>query len=181
MPDNKPKVTVQNEVKIEQKGVKNEILFSIKELIVQIIQNTIAPALQDMGYNAFDQVSRTLFHQGVNRNNGNNRSSNGTYNYSKAWNNAQQGNAVFVGDKFSIDSIVFQTRGDAESTLRGLQNILNSDGVVRVSALYEMIGQSNVSYTCNSYGWTNLNGVRVMRTVSGGWIIQLPDPMPLKY
>ena len=29
MPDNK-KVTVQNEVKIEQKGVKNEILFSIK-------------------------------------------------------------------------------------------------------------------------------------------------------
>lgn len=180
MPDNK-KVTVQNEVKIEQKGVQNEILFSIKELIVQIIQNTIAPALQDMGYNAFDQVSRTLFHQGVNRNNSSNRSSNGTYNYSKAWNNAQQGNAVFVGDKFSIDNIVFQTRGDAESTLRGLQNILNSDGVVRVSALYEMIGQSNVSYTCNSYGWTNLNGVRVMRTVSGGWIIQLPDPMPLKY
>lgn len=180
MPDNK-KVTVQNEVKIEQKGVKNEILFSIKELIVQIIQNTIAPALQDMGYNAFDQVSRTLFHQGVNRNNSSNRNSNGTYNYSKAWNNAQQGNAVFVGDKFSIDNIVFQTRGDAESTLRGLQNILNSDGVVRVSALYEMIGQSNVSYTCNSYGWTNLNGVRVMRTVNGGWIIQLPDPMPLKY
>lgn len=79
MPDNK-KVTVQNEVKIEQKGVKNEILFSIKELIVQIIQNTIAPALQDMGYNAFDQVSRTLFHQGVNRNNSSNRNSNGTYN-----------------------------------------------------------------------------------------------------
>lgn len=78
---------------------------------------------------------------------------------------------------YSNNDIVFQTRGDADAVLNGLNDIVAQYGIARVADYYDLAGV-NCSYTDNYYGWTDLRMAQVVRLYSG-FSLKLPKPMPI--
>lgn len=76
------------------------------------------------------------------------------------------------------DDIVFDTRGDAESVLDAMHDIIAQYGTVSVADLYDLARVPNDNFTMNRYGWTNLNGAQPV-SVRDGYILKLPRVMPL--
>lgn len=82
-----------------------------------------------------------------------------------------------VSTGYNYDDIVFETKGDAEDVLTGLDDLIASYTVASVADLYDLIGKS-CNYTDNKYGWTNLRNAEVIRA-RDGWKIKLPRALPL--
>lgn len=76
------------------------------------------------------------------------------------------------------DDIVFDTRGDAESVLDAMRDIIAQYGTVSVADLYDLARVPNDNFTMNRYGWTTLNGAQPVR-VRDGYILKLPRVVPL--
>ena len=76
------------------------------------------------------------------------------------------------------DDIVFDTRGDAESVLDAMHDIIAQYGTVSVADLYDLARVPNDNFTMNRYGWTTLNGAQSVR-VRDGYILKLPRVVPL--
>ena len=79
---------------------------------------------------------------------------------------------------FDYENIQFTSRGDAESVLISMEEVIEEYNMVSVADLYDMADISTDNYAANKYGWTNLASARVVPT-RGGYIIQLPKPQPL--
>lgn len=76
------------------------------------------------------------------------------------------------------DDILFDTRGDAETVLDAMQDIIGQHGTVSIADLYELAHVPNDNFTLNRYGWANLNGAQAVR-VRDGYILKLPRAVPL--
>ena len=76
------------------------------------------------------------------------------------------------------DDIVFDTRGDAESVLDAMHDIIAQYGTVSVADLYDLARVPNDNFTMNRYGWTSINGAQAVR-VRDGYILKLPRVVPL--
>ena len=76
------------------------------------------------------------------------------------------------------DDILFDNRGDAESVLDAMNDIISQYGTVSVSDLYDLARVPNDNYTMNRYGWTNIGGATAVR-VRDGYILKLPRVVPL--
>lgn len=81
---------------------------------------------------------------------------------------------------FDYNEIEFETRADAEAVLDALNEIIDRYGSVSVADLYDLAKVPTTNYTANNYGWTNIFGCKAERIRSGGYILKLPRPMPLK-
>lgn len=79
---------------------------------------------------------------------------------------------------YSYDDIVVETRGEAESVLARMDEIMEEYEQVRVADLYDLVGISG-DYTDNKYGWTNIRNARVVRT-RDGYKIEMPRAIALK-
>lgn len=79
---------------------------------------------------------------------------------------------------FEYDDILFETRGDAESVLDAMNDIISQYGRVSVADLYDLANVQTSNYTANKYGWTDIFGCRPSR-VRDGYILKLPRPIPL--
>lgn len=77
-------------------------------------------------------------------------------------------------NKFDIDDIIFENRGDAEDTLDNMGMIIEKYGFVSVSDLYDMIDQT-APFTANKFGWTTLATSEVVRG-RDGYMLKLPKP-----
>jgi 16S rRNA G1207 methylase RsmC len=81
---------------------------------------------------------------------------------------------------YDYDDILFETRGDAEAVLDAMTDLVNSQyGIVSVGDLYDLANMTTDNYTINNYGWTNLQGAKVVPT-RDGYMIKLPRALPLK-
>lgn len=78
---------------------------------------------------------------------------------------------------YSYDDIVLETRGEAESVLSRMDEIIEEYDSVRVADLYDLVGITG-DYTDNKYGWTNIRNARVVRT-RDGYKIEMPRALPL--
>lgn len=76
------------------------------------------------------------------------------------------------------DDILFDTRGDAETVLDAMQDIIGQYGTVSIADLYELSHVPNDNFTLNRYGWANLNGAQAVR-VRDGYVLKLPRAVPL--
>lgn len=76
------------------------------------------------------------------------------------------------------DDILFDTRGDAETVLDAMQDIIGQYGTVSIADLYELAHVPNDNFTLNRYGWAHLNGAQAVR-VRDGYILKLPKAVPL--
>lgn len=95
----------------------------------------------------------------------------------------QSSNTVRAGSANSrrsidYDDILFDTRGDAETVLDAMQDIIGQYGTVSIADLYELAHVPNDNFTLNRYGWANLNGAQAVR-VRDGYILKLPRAVPL--
>lgn len=79
---------------------------------------------------------------------------------------------------YSYDDIVVDTRGEAESVLMRMDEIMEEYNSVRVADLYDLVGVTG-QYTDNNYGWTNIRNAEVVR-VRDGYKIKMPRAIPLK-
>lgn len=80
---------------------------------------------------------------------------------------------------YSPDTIVYDTRGEAEDVLEQMDAVIEKYGMVKVSDMCEFSAISS-NYTDEKYGWTNINSAEVMRTATGdGWTIRMPRCKPL--
>ena len=79
---------------------------------------------------------------------------------------------------YTYDDIVVETRGEAESVLARMDEIMDEYEQVRVADLYDLVGISG-DYTDNKYGWTNIHNARVVRT-RDGYKIEMPRATALK-
>ena len=79
---------------------------------------------------------------------------------------------------YTYDDIVVETRGEAESVLARMDEIMDEYEQVRVADLYDLVGISG-DYTDNKYGWTNIRNARVVRT-RDGYKIEMPRAIALK-
>lgn len=79
---------------------------------------------------------------------------------------------------YSYDDIVLETRGEAESVISRMDEIMEEYDQVRVADLYDLVGITG-DYTDNKYGWTNIHNARVVRT-RDGYKIEMPRATPLK-
>lgn len=79
---------------------------------------------------------------------------------------------------FNYDDIIFENRGDAESVLDAMNDIISQFEVVSVGDLYDLAGVSTDNFTVNKYGWTDIRGCKVKR-IRDGYILELPRAMPI--
>lgn len=110
------------------------------------------------------------------------------YDYSSRSRNTPSRQEPVVSSRYSYDDIVIEdypasqggsakSRADAEAVLVSMQNAIDRYTVVRISDLYDFVGLTGTPSDYNR-GWTNLNGA-TCRRVSGGWLLVLPEPMPI--
>lgn len=81
--------------------------------------------------------------------------------------------------RFDYQDIVFTTVNDANAVLDTMEHELRRFGLVRVSDLYDICGQT-APHTAHHYGWTNLSRARVV-PVRGGYAIEWPKHAELDY
>ena len=79
---------------------------------------------------------------------------------------------------YTYDQIIFQNRGDADAVLNELNDIIRRYGFAKVADFNDLAGV-NGSYTDNNYGWSDLRYATIIRQRDGGYLIDLPKPMPL--
>lgn len=75
------------------------------------------------------------------------------------------------------NDIVLNNRGDAETVLLKMDEVIEAYGVVTIADLYEFVGVTG-HYTDNKYGWMNLRNAEVVR-VRDGYLLKFPKAAPL--
>lgn len=73
---------------------------------------------------------------------------------------------------YDYEDVSFESRGDAESVLDSMFELLDRYEMVSVGDLYDLAGMSG-SYIDNKFGWTSLRNASVKRT-RDGYVLELP-------
>lgn len=100
--------------------------------------------------------------------------------YGKYYDDRREPRTTSATRQYSYDDITFETKSDAEIVLQNMDDILEEYGVVRVSDIFDLAGQSGNVDTNFNYGWTNLRSATVERNRYGEWYIRLPRPCCIK-
>jgi hypothetical protein len=80
---------------------------------------------------------------------------------------------------FDYDEIVFETRGDAESVLQAMDEVISQYGTASIADLYDLANMSTNNYTATKYGWTDIPASCKPIRVRDGYILKLPRAIPL--
>lgn len=78
---------------------------------------------------------------------------------------------------YDYDDIILDNRGEAESVLARMDELVETYGLVSVADFYDLVGISG-NYTDNKYGWTDIRNASIIRT-RDGYMIKLPKALPL--
>jgi hypothetical protein len=73
--------------------------------------------------------------------------------------------------------VLFETRGDVEKILDTLNYCISKYGCVTLADFYDLAGVRALYEDCK-FGWTTLNGVKVVRK-RDGYTIEFPRAMPV--
>lgn len=80
---------------------------------------------------------------------------------------------------YSVGTLYFDNRGDAETVLLKMRENLLTYKVATVADLYDIAGMK-FSFTDYKYGWRNLDSACVVRSNDGNYYIDLPKSMPIE-
>jgi hypothetical protein len=80
--------------------------------------------------------------------------------------------------RHAFDEIVINTRPEAEEVLDRMFDLISKYDAVAVSDLYELTGIT-ATHADHKWGWDDLRGSNVGRVRGGGYLLELPDPIPL--
>lgn len=88
------------------------------------------------------------------------------------------GSSINRFNNLDYDDILFETRGDAETVLDAMNDIISQYGIVTISDLYDLARVPNDNFTLNRYGWSSISGACAIR-VRDGYILKLPRAIPI--
>lgn len=79
------------------------------------------------------------------------------------------------------DSVIFQTKNDAQRLLDMLDDVMREYGVLTVGDFYDILNNPDFKGTPNDYdyGWTDIRAAYVTR-IHGGWSVKMPRTISLK-
>ena len=146
----------------------------IKTVKSYVFSEVLIPALQKL---LVDTVNNSI-NMMVYGNEGKARSSNMPRVSYRSYDDRRDNNRARARSKYDFDDVIFDTRGDAETTLDSMYDILEKYQAVSVADLYDLAGLRG-NHTDNKYGWTDLRGAYVNRASGGGYIVRLPRVSPL--
>lgn len=76
-----------------------------------------------------------------------------------------------------FSDIEVDTRGEAETILNAMDEIIANYGFVSVADMYDLADMEH-SFTDNKYGWTDIRNATIVRT-RDGYLLKMPKLMPL--
>lgn len=79
---------------------------------------------------------------------------------------------------YDYDDIIFSNRGEAEEVLCQMKELIVTYKIVRVSDFYDLVGVTS-NWTADDYGWSDVSGATIVRTIRGEYMIRLPRPLPI--
>lgn len=153
--------------------------YIITEVILPSLKNTVS----DVVSNGIDMLLFEESRGRSNRNGRNHRNSNSnsrtSYNayYNSNSRNSSSSHYSGYGNRYTINDIILDSRGEAEDVLDNLRNIIDEYDSASVADFYDLVGV-HTSYTDNGYGWYNINSAAIVRTPDG-FLLKLPKPVPL--
>lgn len=131
-----------------------------------IVKEFLIPGLKETALNAFRMF---LYRDSDPRmfSNGNGTPYNSMFNKPKQTGTSQ--------NNFDYKKLEWNTKGEAQRALFELQEILDRFKKVRVAELFEIADKTPPGdSTGNNYGWTDLEGSEVLRTMWGTYVLKLP-------
>jgi len=78
----------------------------------------------------------------------------------------------------NFDEIILDSRVEAEEVIDSMFELIQQFEEVTVADLYELVGISG-NYTDQKWGWDDLTGAGATRLSGGGYLLDLPRPIPL--
>lgn len=144
-------------------------------ILMDVLVPAIKKALSDIVTNGIDMVLYGETGRAKNRT----PASRGSHiNYSASYDRPSERSSYTSRAGFDYDDLIFETRGDAESVLDAMNDVIGQYGVVSVGDLYDLANVSTDNYTSNKYGWTDIRGCKAVR-VRDGYVLKLPRALPL--
>lgn len=78
----------------------------------------------------------------------------------------------------NFDEIILDSRIEAEEVIDSMFELIQQFEEVTVADLYELVGITG-NYTDQKWGWDDLTGAGATRLSGGGYLLDLPKPIPL--
>lgn len=157
------------------KAIFAEELPDVKE---HVVWDVVIPGVRDGIRNALINIVESIFGGGIsNRSRSGTRVSyrNGGTDYNSQYN---RNRGLRSEGLYSFEDVIFDNRGEAEAVKDQLQYNIERYSYVSVLDYYDMCGLRTRPSDAN-YGWTNIDHATVDR-VSGGYLLRLPDAMPIE-
>lgn len=157
------------------KAIFAEELPDVKE---HVVWDVVIPGIRDGIRNALINIVESIFGGGIHNGSrsGGSRVSyrNGGVDYNKSFNNrARRSEGMYA-----FEDVIFDNRGEAEEVRDQLNYNIERYGYVSILDYYDMCGLRTRPSDAN-FGWTNVQNATVER-VSGGYLLRLPDAMPIE-
>ena len=103
-------------------------------------------------------------------------------NYFDGRDQAYQNGPMVRTHSMSTDNILFESYGEAQDVVHGLQQLISQYGVASVAQMYDLAGVSIMGdYTKHNYGWNSITSqnTRIIDT-RDGYILDMPKALPLE-
>jgi hypothetical protein len=161
----------------------------VEGVIGYVVMDVLIPAAKDALADAFSQgIERMLFGEArptSRRHGGRPSGSSGyvSYNrYSSGAHPARREESRTVSrrarSRHEFDEIILPGRAAAEEVLERLYELIDRYDEASVADLYTMV-DVEANFIDEKWGWTDLQGSRVVRTSNGGYLLSLPKPIAL--
>lgn len=148
----------------------------VGDIKTYIVTTVIVPSIKKAIMDAMDMF---LYGESGSRNRAGSASKVSYRSYYDKNRDYRDGGRATRGSSLNYDNIVFETRGDAETVLDAMYDILSEFQTVSVADLYDLADMPPTNnYMLHRYGWADLTGANVVH-VRDGYILKLPRAVPL--
>ncbi len=144
------------------------------------LRDVIIPGIKHL---FLDSLSMLILGESYSRGSKSRLSNSVTYSYNTVY-KSKNDKKIRVRDEDDIPlsksyrEIVLDSRGDAETVIDTLNELISVYGQASLADLYDCVGISG-EFTDNNYGWVDLRRASVRRIAGGGYLLELPKPYPL--
>jgi hypothetical protein len=163
-------------------SAKDAFQFAVEDVVVPAIRDTLHDALRDGLERLIYGQSRTQTRSSSNVPWASAPSNMGRVDYRSMAQPAtkQQGRQMSRQARARHDfrDLIIPNPQDANEVLDRMFDLISRTGTVYVADLYELTG-IEPSHVDMKWGWRNLRGARAVRTRTGGYLLDLPDPEPV--
>ncbi len=179
VPEKKIDKVVSN-AKVKKKGIFSDFINNdIPSIWEYVGREVLVPAIKKFITEAISNGLDMLLYGETNHSSPKQRRTNASNVSYQAYYGRDKGeyNRSSFNRRYDPDSVIIDSRGEAENVLSCMDEMLGTYGVVSVADFYELCGVDS-NYTDNNYGWTDIRSAQIVRT-RDGYIIKLPKASPI--